>query len=128
MALFNDYKAAIFATLNADPLLQSRIFQVLNQEQPYPKLWIEDSGAVDWSDNCQAGLNAEISVHIGSKYAGDKEINAYMQACHNRLHQQNLLLLETQCVLCQYAGHTVFFDPDGVTRHAVIRFSLLISE
>lgn len=128
MAIFNDYKAAVFTALNADALLTGRIYQVLNQSQPYPKIWIEDSGAVDWSDNCSAGLNAEISLHIGSKYAGDKEINDYMQACHNRLHQQNLVLSNSQCVLCQYAGHTVFFDPDGVTRHAVIRFNLLISE
>ncbi len=125
--IFTDYKPAVFAALNADPLLEGRVSQVLEQDQPWPKVFFEDAGAVDWSDNCDSGLRAEVALHVGSKYAGDKEINQYMQAIHNRLHRANLVLSDSNLVLCQFIRHDIMLDSDGVTRHGIIRFELLIS-
>lgn len=128
MNLFSDYKAAVFAALNADPLLNGRVFQVLENSQPWPKVFFEDSGAVDWSDNCDSGLSAEVALHVGSKYGGDKEINEFFDSIYKRLHRANLVLSMSQCVLCQYVRHDIMLESDGVTRHGVIRFQLLVSE
>ena len=128
MSLFNDYKAAVFAALEADPLLTGRVFQALEDSQGWPKVYFEVSSGVDWSDKSESGLEAEISLHVGSRYDGERECNLLMQAIHNRLHRANLVLTNSNLVLCQYVRHDIMLESDGVTRHAVIRFSLLLSE
>ena len=74
------------------------------------------------------GLEAVITLHIGSRYDGTKEIRSLMDKCHAALHNASLTLAAGQSVLCQFDRHDMVIDSDGVTRHGVMRFRLLISE
>ncbi len=67
-------------------------------------------------------------MHIGSRYDGTKEIRVLMDKCHAALHNASLTLAAGQSVLCQFLRHDMVIDSDGVTRHGVMRFRLLISE
>ncbi len=51
-----------------------------------------------------------------------------MDKCHAALHNQDLTLESGQSVLCQFLRHDMVIDADGITRHGVMRFNLLISE
>lgn len=128
MGLFVDYKSAVFAVLNAVPALAGRVHQTLEQADAWPRIWLEDGGAVDWGDKSSHGLSAEIVLHVGSKYAGELEVSTIFDAIHGALHDADLVLAGGQSVVCRYVRHDIMFDNDGVTRHGVIRFGLLISE
>lgn len=128
MSLFNDYVVAVFGAVNAIPALTGKVSERLANNLPFPKVWIEDGGAGDWSNKDDDGLEAFINLHVGSRYDGSKEIRELMDACHAALHDANLTLANGQSVLCRYERHDIVTDSDGITRHGVMRFVLLISE
>ncbi len=128
MSLFNSYIKAVWAKLNATTGLVGLVYEILENDQAFPKIWIEDGGADDWSNKDDAGLEANVTLHIGSRYDGTKEIRSLMDKCHAALHNASLTLSAGQSVLCQFDRHDMVIDSDGVTRHGVMRFRLLISE
>lgn len=128
MSLFNDYVAKVYTTLNNDPLFTGKISESLSDVTSFPMIWLEDGGAVDWSDKDYQGIEAVITLHIGSQYRGTKELRTWMDKAHALLHAANLTLANGQSVVCRYTRHDIVTDSDGITRHGVMRFMLLINE
>lgn len=128
MSLFNDYFKAVYVALDATTGLTGIISESLSNADPFPKIWIEDGGADDWSNKDDNGLEAFVNLHIGSQKEGTKEIRGLMDKCHSALHNVDLVLANGQSVLCQFVRHDVVIDSDGITRHGIMRFKLLVSE
>ena len=128
MSLFNDYFKAVYVALDATTGLTGIISESLSNADPFPKIWIEDGGADDWSNKDDNGLEAFINLHVGSQKEGTKEIRGLMDKCHSALHNVDLVLANGQSVLCQFLRHDVVIDSDGITRHGIMRFKLLVSE
>ena len=128
MSLFNDYFKAVYVALDATSGLTGIISESLSNADPFPKIWIEDGGADDWSNKDDDGLEAFVNLHIGSQKEGTKEIRGLMDKCHSALHNVDLVLANGQSVLCQFLRHDVVIDSDGITRHGIMRFKLLVSE
>lgn len=128
MSLFNDYVKAVYTALNGTTGLTGLISEKLDNEGTWPKIWIEDGGADDWSSKDDDGLEATINLHVGSRYDGSKELRTLMDKCHAALMNVDLVLANGQSVLCQFKRHDIVTDSDGVTRHGIMRFNLLISE
>ena len=128
MSLFNDYVKAVYAKLNATSGLTGIVSESLNDTDSFPKIWLEDGGSDDWSNKDDAGLEAIVNLHIGSRYRGTKELRELMSKCHTALHFVDLTLANGQSVLCQFTRHDIVTDSDGITRHGIMRFNLLISE
>ena len=128
MSLFNSYVKAVWVKLNGTTGLVGLVKEILDDKTAFPKIWLEDGGADDWSNKDDNGLEAVITLHIGSRVEGTKEIRVLMDKCHAALHNQDLTLESGQSVLCQFLRHDMVIDTDGITRHGVMRFNLLISE
>lgn len=128
MSLFNDYFKAVYVALNNTTGLTGIIAEVLSDAEPFPKIWLEDGGAEDWSNKDNDGLEAYVNLHVGSQKEGTKEIRGLMDKCHSALHNVDLVLANGQSVLCQFLRHDVVIDSDGITRHGIMRFKLLVSE
>ena len=128
MSLFNSYVKAVWVKLNSTTGLVGLVKEILDDKTAFPKIWLEDGGADDWSNKDDNGLEAVITLHIGSRVEGTKEIRSLMDKCHGALHNQDLTLESGQSVLCQFLRHDIVIDTDGITRHGVMRFNLLISE
>ena len=128
MSLFNDYFKAVYVALDATTGLTGIISESLSNADPFPKIWLEDGGADDWSNKDDNGLEAFVNLHVGSQKEGTKEIRGLMDKCHSALHNVDLVLANGQSVLCQFVRHDVVIDSDGVTRHGIMRFKLLVSE
>ena len=76
MSLFNDYVKAVYAKLNATSGLTGIVSESLNDTDSFPKIWLEDGGADDWSNKDDDGLDAIVNLHIGSRYRGTKELES----------------------------------------------------
>ena len=61
-------KLKLFNTSGLTGLLS----ESLADSKVFPKIWIEDGGADDWSNKDDNGLEANINLHIGSRYRGTK--------------------------------------------------------
>ena len=128
MSLFNDYFKAVYVALDATTGLTGIISESLSNADQFPKIWLEDGGADDWSNKDDNGLEAFVNLHVGSQKEGTKEIRGLMDKCHSALHNVDLVLTNGQSVLCQFVRHDVVIDSDGITRHGIMRFKLLVSE
>ena len=128
MSLFNDYFKAVYVALDATTGLTGITSESLSNADPFPKIWLEDGGADDWSNKDDNGLEAFVNLHVGSQKEGTKEIRGLMDKCHSALHNVDLVLANGQSVLCQFVRHDVVIDSDGITRHGIMRFKLLVSE
>src|SRR5574343_616164 len=128
MSLFNDYFKAVYVALDATTGLTGIISESLSNADPFPKIWLEDGGEDDWSNKDDNGLEAFVNLHVGSQKEGTKEIRGLMDKCHSALHNVDLVLTNGQSVLCQFLRHDVVIDSDGITRHGIMRFKLLVSE
>ena len=73
------------------------------------------------------GLEAEIALHVGSRYNGTKDPRVF-NVIHDTLHNAELSTPGVDPVLCQFVRSDMVLDTDGKTRHGIIRFRLLISE
>ena len=127
-ALFTDYATAVYGALSAVPALAGKIFEFVPNDAPFPKIYIEDGGTQDWSTKTDDGIDAEIALHVGSRYNGTKEIREFFNVIHDALHNAELSTSDVDSVLCQFVRSDMVLDTDGKTRHGIIRFRLLISE
>lgn len=129
--MFKPYWAAIVAKLKADVDLIAICSDI--SEEPgdgWPKIWVEDGGAEDWSTKTEIGIHPTLTLHIGSRYNGGKQLRELVDLVHKCLHDADLVLTEGNSVLCLYKSSTSFQDNDeaGKTRHTVMQFDLLITE
>lgn len=128
--MFSSYAAAVVAALTTGetgPLVGGRIRNYADGESEYPYIWLTDEDE-DWSEKTGNGIQVLLEVHIGSRYGGNNELNAIKDAVYNDLHNASLVLNGASLVLCQHTGSTRLQDPDAITRHAVVKFNLLITE
>ena len=64
MSLFNDYFKAVYVALDATTGLTGIISESLSNADPFPKIWIEDGGADDWSNKDDNGLEAFVLLLV----------------------------------------------------------------
>lgn len=105
-----------------------RITEAASDQFDYPYIWLDRNMTQDWSDKTSQGLDAQVQVHIASTYAGNKELDAIADEVYAALNFQTITPEDAQCVLCIFQQATDTVDPDGVTRHRIMRFQLLISD
>ncbi|SMH29742.1 DUF3168 domain-containing protein [Azospirillum agricola] len=68
----------------------------------------------------------DATLHVWSRYAGRKEAKKLMGAIKAALHDQPLPVVGHDLVLLRFAFETLFLEPDGLTRHGVLRFRALL--
>jgi hypothetical protein len=121
-------QAAIFAAVDA--ALTQDVYDAVPDglaDDDFPYVTVNDVQPVDWSTKSFAGQDFAVNLHVWSRYAGNKEIQDIYSALHTALNNVTLAVAGATCVLCRYeASQTPFPDPDGRTRHGVIRFRVLL--
>ncbi|MBY6265571.1 DUF3168 domain-containing protein [Azospirillum sp. 412522] len=118
-------QVAILAALRPalDPVL---VLDDVPQGQAFPYVVIGEDVVTDWpmlgDDEAE---EIDLTLHVWSRYAGRKEAKTLMAAIRTALHQQPLQVDGQQLVTLRFAFETLFIEPDGLTRHGVIRFRAL---
>lgn len=68
----------------------------------------------------------DTTIHVWSRYAGKMEAKELMATVKAALHDQPLAVDGQTLVLLRFAFETLFLEPDGLTRHGVLRFRALL--
>lgn len=123
-----DVQTAVFAALNGNTTLRalvSGVYDSVAQGVVFPYVAIGDGTAVPFDTCTTLGDDATIDVHVWSRYRGRAECKAIQEAVYNVLHWQTMAGLAGLVSIEQEMAQD-FLDPDGLTRHGVQRFRILI--
>jgi hypothetical protein len=95
---------------------------------PFPYVTIGDDTMLDWDTDTSVGKEATITIHSWSRYRGRLQVKDIQGAIYDALHLSQLIVDGYDTVLCLSEYSESILDPDGLTRHGVQRFRLIIDK
>ena len=123
-------QSAIYTRLNTDNNLTSTLGATIVDEtllgDTYPFVSIGEETTVDYSTKDVDGGETTINIHIWSQYKGSKETKNIMDRIHTLLHDVSLSVTGFNLINLRFEFSDIMIDPDGVTRHGVMRFRAII--
>ena len=123
-------QSAIYSRLNSDTTLTSTygagIYDEVLQNATYPYVTLGEETTIDYSTKDVYGGETTINIHIWSQYKGAKETKNIMDRIHDLLHDYNLTVTGFNLINLRFEFSDIMIDPDGKTRHGVMRFRAII--
>lgn len=120
---------AIYSRLTGSSALAAfvgpRIYDDVPQTTPFPYVVVGDDMSIPWDQDACAGTESTVTLHVWSRYSGRKEAKQILAVLYALLHNAELTVSGSQTVLFRAEYQETFLDPDGMTRHGVIRFRTL---
>lgn len=134
MAGFNSWplQQALFARLGADTGVQAlignpvRLYDHVPQNPTFPYVTLGEEFSTDWGAKGLAGQDVDLILHAWSRYRGKAQAKQILGAIHTCLHEADFAVSGANLVLCRFAFSDVIDDPDGLTRHGIIRFRIVL--
>jgi hypothetical protein len=96
--------------------------------QIYPYSTIGEMIATEDDLLAEQAVNIEVTVHLWSRQPGMQEVQQLMQTAKDALDRAKLPVSGFQWVDCVWTWGQTLRDPDGVTRHGILRFNVLTFE
>jgi len=126
-----DLQAAVAARLLGDADLVALLGGPRIQDGPprgtaFPFVSIGEADQADWSDGGEAGGSIRLVLHVWSRATGSREAWTILGRLMALLHDQPLALADHALVLVRAEFAEVRPDPDGLTRHGVLRLGALV--
>lgn len=94
----------------------------------FPYVVIGDDDLTPWDTDEFLGKEVTIEIHVWSRAAGFKETKAIMGEVYNILNRGALSKVDYNVVDCLSEFSETLRDPDGETRHGIMRFKLTIQK
>lgn len=125
-------QTAIFTKLNTDlvPPVYDHVPQAADpsDDTAFPYVTIGDDDYNAWDTDDSVGYEVLIDVHVWSRKRGKKETKEIQQAIYNSLNRAELTVTGYDFISIDFTFADSALDPDGITRHGVIRFRCLLDE
>lgn len=119
-------QTAIYSALSGDSNLTSTlscgVYDDTPEESAFPYIVIGEDTTTDYSTKDVDGGATTMTVHVWSQYKGSKETKNIIDRVHTLLHDSALSQSGFNLVNMRYEFSDIIRDPDGVTRHGIIRF------
>jgi len=121
-----EVQKAIFSTLSA--ALSTTVYDNVPDNAVAPYVVIGDDTFVQMDTDLIVGFEATITIHSWSKYRGRAEVKTIMGNIYDALHRAEFTVQGYNLLGCDCEYSETFLESDGVTRHGVQRFRILIRE
>lgn len=119
---------AIYDILTNDSTFITKVtgvFDFVPDNQAYPFITVGESTSIPYETYDRYGEEVSTILHVWSRYQGMKEINEIMDDCKRLLARKSFTVIGWQNISCYHDFSEVIREPDGETRHGVIRFRIL---
>lgn len=136
MSFANAIQAAIYTRLAAYTALTSVVVGIYDEvpqatdsgaNSTYPYVTIgEDSITADSQDDA-VGCQGSIVIHTWSRLKGRKQIKTIQGLIFDALSRHELSVTGYSMLTLEWDGEDSFIDADGVTRHGVSTFRILLA-
>lgn len=124
----NDFaiQAAIYSRLTTyAPLTGYSTYDHVPQNATFPYNVIGEGTATQWDTDDSVGSDATVTIHTWSRYRGRKEVKEIQKLIYDALHRYELPVAGSHTVTVEWEYTDTMLDPDGLTRHGVIRFRII---
>ena len=118
-------QSAVYSALNVEAItttLSCGVYDEVVEGNSYPFITLGEETAIDYSTNNLVGAETTINIHIWSRYKGSKQTKQIMDKVHDLLHDVSLTVSGVNLINLRFEYSDIMRDPDGITRHGVMRF------
>ena len=123
-------QTTIYSTLSNDNTLTNTlgagVFDEVVENASYPFVSLGEETAIDYSTKDLNGGEFTINIHVWSQYKGAKQTKEIMDRIHDLLHDSSLSVSGFNLANLRFEFSDILRDPDGITRHGVMRFRAII--
>ena len=122
---------AVFAALAASSDVQNylgaspRLYDHVPPAPAFPYAVYETVHVAPYDSKTDSGLEQTFGLTLWSRYRGGKETREIFQAIYNALHRATLTVPGQVFLSCVFHSADFGVDNDGLTYHAVARFTLV---
>jgi hypothetical protein len=123
-----EVQRAIFQALTGDPGLMAMVTGVhdhVDQGSAYPYVVIGEDAAAEWDTDTERGVTSLLTIHTWSREKGRMQTKEIQEAIYEILHRAELTINDAVFYGLSWEFSDSFLDPDGETRHGVMRFRLI---
>lgn len=122
-------QSAVYSALNVEAItttLSCGVYDEVVEGNTYPFITLGEETTIDYSTKTETGSETTINIHIWSRYKGSKQTKEIMDKVHDLLHDVNLSVTGFSLINLRFEYSDILRDPDGITRHGVMRFRAII--
>ncbi len=123
-------QSTIYSTLSGDSnlttALGASVFDDVPESTSFPYVQIGEDNVTQFDTKDVDGSETTLTVHIWSEYKGSKETKQIMDRVHDLLHDSNLSVSGFNLINLRFEFSDIMRDPDGKTRHGVMRFRAVL--
>jgi hypothetical protein len=106
-------------------LVGTRVYSRAPDEATFPYIAIGEDVAVEWASKTFDGMDISVTIHVWSRYRGNKECLQIMAAVYDALHNVSLTVTGQNHIFTRFEFQTTMGDPDGITYHGIQRFQII---
>jgi len=121
-----EVQKAIYGVL--DNALSIPVYDDVPDNANAPYVVIGDDTFVEFDTDSEVGFEATVTIHSWSVYRGRSQVKNIMGQIYNALHRAEFTVTGYNLIGCDCEFSETFLESDGVTRHGVQRFRILIRE
>ncbi len=118
-------QSSIYSALNVSAItstLSCGVYDEVVEGNSYPFITLGEETAIDYSTNNLVGAETTINIHVWSRYKGSKQTKQILDKIHDLLHDVSLTVSGVNLINLRFEYSDIMRDPDGITRHGVMRF------
>jgi len=118
-------QSSIYTALNVSAItttLACGVYDEVVEGNSYPFITLGEETAIDYSTNNLVGAETTINIHVWSRYKGSKQTKQILDKIHDLLHDVSLTVSGVNLINLRFEYSDIMRDPDGITRHGVMRF------
>ena len=123
-------QTAVFSKLSTDSnltsVLKAKVFDDIPENTDYPYVQLGEDTAIDYSTKDQTGSEVSVNIDVWSRYRGSLEAKNIMDRVHTLLHDSSLSVTGSNFINMRFEFSDIIRDPDGITRHGVMRFRAIM--
>ena len=121
---------ALYARLNNDSTLTNTngasVYDEVPEGSGFPYVVLGETTAIDYGTKDINGSESTVMLHVWSQYRGAKEVKNIMDRVHDLLHDYSMSVSGANLINLRFEFSDLLRDPDGVTRHGVMRFRAIL--
>lgn len=126
-----ELQGAIVGRLSADTgiaAVVSGVYDHVPQGTAFPYIELGEDTFDQWDHDDANGFEGRVDIHTWSQYQGQKQVKELQGMVYSALHDLPLTLTNYRCISIMQESEQVMNDPDGITRHGVQTFRVLLVE
>lgn len=132
MALHSwNLQKAIYSTLNSATITGASVADVpvyddVPEGTSMPYINIGEETAINNGTKDKDAVEHTLTIHVWSEYRGRYEIKHIMEQVYQNLHNAAITVSGASLVNIRQEFATTLEEPDGITRHGVMRFRAIV--